>query len=99
MVSCCCGCAITGKGQFSNPWLAVVVAVPLLGGSTLEPVVIAVVLDVLLLERVNSRTTLEPVVSCCCGCAITGKSQLSNQWLAVVVAVPLLERVNSRTNG
>jgi hypothetical protein len=41
------------------------------------------------------RSTLEPMFSCCCGCAITGKGQLSNQWLAVVVAVQLLERVNS----
>jgi hypothetical protein len=39
------------------------------------------------------------MVSCCCGCAITGRGQLSNQWLAVVVAVPLLEEANSRTNG
>ena len=35
------------------------------------------------------------MVSCCCGCAITGKGQLSNQWLAVVVAVLLLATMNS----
>jgi hypothetical protein len=70
----CCDCASTGKGQLSNRWLAVDVVVPLLG-------------------RVNSRTngwlllwlchywkgsTLEPMVSCCCGCAVAGNHEFQS---------------------
>jgi TM2 domain-containing membrane protein YozV len=85
----CCGCAITGKCQLSSQWLTIVVAVPLLETRTNGWLL-------MWLCHYWKWSTLEPMVSCCCGCAITGKGQLLNQWLAVVVAVLLLATMNSR---
>ncbi len=47
---------------------------------------------VLSLDFIHNKSTadLKQKMGFSCGCAATGKGQLSNKWLAVVVAVPLL---------